>query len=137
MANNSSKSMTSRQFGNAISMGGNARRGSAGLGSMMGFMGLPCMSRGDAMGSYAGPWNTVDPWAKYRAQNAANNQPPTTGGEDPGLDPNGDGSGDAGNAYWKFPQYSQTWAFTPPAPTPYQYPQPFDPSKYGNPFAKK
>lgn len=25
---------------------------------------------------------------------------------------------------WTFPQYSQTWAFTPPTPTPYQLPPP-------------
>lgn len=28
---------------------------------------------------------------------------------------------------WAFPQYSQTWAFTPPAPTPYNLPPKFDP----------
>ena len=59
--------------------------------------------------------------------------------EDPALppvDPNG-GGGDINSQYWRFPQYTQTWAFTPPAPTPYPTPQPFDPNKYGNPFAKK
>jgi hypothetical protein len=35
---------------------------------------------------------------------------------------------------WQFPQYSQTWVFTPPAPTPYMSPAPFDPKKYGDPF---
>lgn len=38
---------------------------------------------------------------------------------------------------WQFPQYSQTWAFTPPTPTPYLYPKPFDTSIYGNPYSKK
>jgi len=38
---------------------------------------------------------------------------------------------------WQFPQYTQTWAFTPPAPLPYNYPQPFDPNKYGNPLKNK
>jgi hypothetical protein len=28
---------------------------------------------------------------------------------------------------WSFPQYSQTWAFTPPTPTPYMNPPRFDP----------
>jgi uncharacterized membrane protein YgcG len=28
-------------------------------------------------------------------------------------------------AGWQFPQYSQTWAFTPPAPTPLMLPPPF------------
>lgn len=28
---------------------------------------------------------------------------------------------------WQFPQYSQTWAFTPPAPSPYNMPPAFDP----------
>lgn len=35
---------------------------------------------------------------------------------------------------WQFPQYTQTWAFTPPPPTPYMYPQPFDPKKFGDPL---
>jgi hypothetical protein len=61
--------------------------------------------------------------------------------EDPALppfdpnDPNGDGSG-SGKFAWTFPQYSQSWAFTPPEPTPYPYPQRFDPKKYGDPFKK-
>lgn len=38
---------------------------------------------------------------------------------------------------WTFPQYSQTWAFTPPNPTPYLNPAPFDTKKYGDPFSKK
>lgn len=38
---------------------------------------------------------------------------------------------------WTFPQYSQTWAFTPPNPTPYMNPAPFDVKKYGDPFSKK
>lgn len=33
---------------------------------------------------------------------------------------------------WTFPQYSQSWAFTPPAPTAFQMPPEFDPkSKTG------
>lgn len=28
---------------------------------------------------------------------------------------------------WQFPQYSQSWAFTPPAPTPYNSPPAFNP----------
>lgn len=31
---------------------------------------------------------------------------------------------------WTFPQYSQTWAFTPPTPTPYINPPPFNPDTY-------
>ena len=31
---------------------------------------------------------------------------------------------------WAFPQYSQTWAFTPPTPTPYMNPPPFDAATY-------
>ena len=30
-----------------------------------------------------------------------------------------------GQAGWQFPQYSQTWAFTPPQPTPLISPPPF------------
>ncbi len=32
---------------------------------------------------------------------------------------------------WQFPQYSQTWAFTPPTPTPMQSPPPFNAATYG------
>lgn len=31
---------------------------------------------------------------------------------------------------WKFPQYTQQWAFTPPTPTPYMNPPPFNPDTY-------
>jgi len=31
---------------------------------------------------------------------------------------------------WSFPQYSQTWAFTPPAPDYPSLPPPFDKDKY-------
>jgi hypothetical protein len=51
---------------------------------------------------------------------------PTTGG--PGPVPRGQ---------WAFPQYTQTWAFTPPTPTPYMTPGPFDTKKYGNPLTAK
>lgn len=57
--------------------------------------------------------------------------PPTTGG--PGPMPNNSGTG----MEWQFPQYTQTWAFTPPTPPPYNYPSPFDPAKYGNPLKAK
>lgn len=37
-------------------------------------------------------------------------------------------TGSAAPAFqWQFPQYSQTWAFTPPTPTPYNMPPAFDP----------
>lgn len=38
---------------------------------------------------------------------------------------------------WRFPKYSQTWAFTPPPPSPIYVPKPFDPAIYGDPFSKK
>ena len=38
---------------------------------------------------------------------------------------------------WQFPQYTQTWAFTPPEPTPYMYPQPFNTNIFGNPLPKE
>ena len=62
---------------------------------------------------------------------------PTTGGDLPPYDPNAGTGTDATKQYWTFPQYSQTWAFTPPAPSPYFNPQPFDPKKYGNPLNTK
>lgn len=58
--------------------------------------------------------------------------------ENPALPPYDPNAGtDPTKQYWTFPQYSQTWAFTPPPPSPYFNPQPFDPKKYGNPFPKK
>jgi hypothetical protein len=141
--------MTRKQAGNKlmrqIDYGmANSSRATSGIGAMMGFMGLPFLSRGDDVGKgSSGSWMTVDP------RNQSMYAPGSGGGgggggnppqiEDPPLppydpnDPNGDGSG---KFSWQFPQYSQTWAFTPPAPTPYPYPQPFDPKKYGDPFAK-
>ena len=69
--------------------------------------------------------------------NRGGSPPPTTGGNDPGVDPNDPNDPNNPSRFaWKFPQYSQTWAFTPPTPTPYQYPQPFDTSIYGNPLKK-
>ncbi len=109
-----------------------------GMGAMMGFMGLPFMSRGNGVGNGSGgPWMTVDPrnQSTYPVGFNGGGNPPGTGGEDPPLDPNGPPP-EPERFSWQFPQYSQTWAFTPPAPTPYPYPQPFDPKKYGNPFAK-
>jgi hypothetical protein len=120
---------------------------------MMGFMGLPWLSRNsDGHGSGSGPIQMMNPTPN----------PLTWGGmSDPGTNGYGGGNGGGGNPQiedpalppydpnnpnggqqpqqqdWTFPQYSQTWAFTPPAPTPYPDPQPFDPKKYGNPFAKK
>lgn len=35
---------------------------------------------------------------------------------------------------WQFPQYTQTWAFTPPTPPPYTLPPPFDTKKFGDPL---
>jgi hypothetical protein len=98
---------------------------------MMGFMGLPFMSRGE---SYGGPFSSIDPlspdfWGRVIGRNG-------TQAERPPLPPRTPSNDGAGQPYWQFPQYSQTWAFTPPEPTPYLYPQPFDPKKYGNPFAK-
>ena len=40
-------------------------------------------------------------------------------GEKPGA------TAPTGAAGWQFPQYSQTWAFTPPQPTPLISPPPF------------
>lgn len=111
------------------------------MGAMMGFMGLPYLSRGyDSASHGSGPapfqkmWpGGVDPYTMGNSGNPQIENPPL-----PPLDPNDpNGTGDSGKYAWSFPQYSQTWAFTPPEPTPYPYPQPFDPKKYGDPFAKK
>ena len=108
------------------------------MGAMMGFMGLPYLSRpGATHGNAGGPWQKmwpggIDPTAGG-GQQPQIEQPPL-----PPLDPNDPNNPANANKFaWSFPQYSQTWAFTPPEPTPYPYPQPFDTAKYGNPFAKK
>jgi hypothetical protein len=54
------------------------------------------------------------------------------GGEDndPTRGGTGTGTGGATNPQgfsWSFPQYSQSWAFTPPNPSPYMNPPKFDP----------
>ena len=110
--------------------------GGSGMGGMAAMLGVPFQQKRGNM------WMTIDP--RMQAVYPSGTTPYGGGGspqiEDPTLppydpnDPNGDGSG---KMEWKFPQYSQTWAFTPPEPTPYPYPQPFDPKKYGDPFAKK
>lgn len=38
---------------------------------------------------------------------------------------------------WEFPQYTQTWAFTPPEPTPYINPPPFNKKALEDPLKKK
>ena len=109
-----------------------------GMGVMAAMMGIPFQQK------TGGQWMTINP--RMQSIYPSGTTPPSGMGgnnpqiEDPTLppydpnDPNGDGSG---KLAWQFPQYSQTWAFTPPEPTPYPYPQPFDPKKYGDPFAKK
>ena len=110
----------------------------SGMGGMAAMMGIPFQQK------TGGQWMTINP--RMQSIYPSGTTPPSGMGgnnpqiEDPTLppydpnDPNGDSSG---KLAWQFPQYSQTWAFTPPEPTPYPYPQPFDPKKYGDPFAKK
>ena len=116
--------------------------GGSGAGGIFGAMsGMPWQQKRGNL------WMTIDP-GRQAVYPSGTTPPRGMGGggpqiEDPALppydpnDPNGDGSGNGGKFAWTFPQYSQTWAFTPPEPTPYPYPQPFDPKKYGNPLAKK
>lgn len=54
--------------------------------------------------------------------------PPWLGGDGTGWGDSGNGSGGGGmpNALWTFPQYSQTWAFTPPPASGYTLPPAFD-----------
>jgi len=117
------------------------------MGGLMGFMGLPYWARGGGndstpQGSGPAPWQQM--WPGGVAPGMGGNGGGGGGNpqiEDPALppyDPNNPNGGQQPQQQdWTFPQYSQTWAFTPPAPTPYPDPQPFDPKKYGNPFAKK
>lgn len=110
-----------------------------GIGGMAAMLGVPFQQK------RGGNWMTIDP--RSQSVYLSGTTPPNgiSGGgpqiEDPALppfdpnDPNGDGSG-SGKFAWTFPQYSQSWAFTPPEPTPYPYPQRFDPKKYGDPFKK-
>ena len=107
-----------------------------GFGGMAAMLGVPFQQKRN------GDWMTIDPRSKS-VYLSGTTPPRGMGGggpqiEDPALpplDPNGDGSG-SGKFAWTFPQYSQSWAFTPPEPTPYPYPQRFDPKKYGDPFKK-
>jgi hypothetical protein len=111
-----------------------------GIGGMAAMLGVPFQQK------RGGNWMTIDP--RSQSVYLSGTTPPNGMGgggpqiEDPALppfdpnDPNGDGSGNGGKFAWTFPQYSQSWAFTPPEPTPYPYPQPFDPKKYGDPFKK-
>ncbi len=111
-----------------------------GIGGMAAMLGVPFQQK------RGGNWMTIDP-GRQSVYLSGTTPPNGMGGggpqiEDPALppfdpnDPNGDGSGNGGKFAWTFPQYSQSWAFTPPEPTPYPYPQPFDPKKYGDPFKK-
>jgi hypothetical protein len=113
--------------------------GGSGAGGIFGAMsGMPWQQK------RGGNWMTIDP-GRQSVYLSGTTPPNGMGGggpqiEDPALppfdpnDPYGDGSG--GKFAWTFPQYSQSWAFTPPEPTPYPYPQRFDPKKYGDPFKK-
>lgn len=73
----------------------------------------------------------LDAWGNRKAGNGGDGggdtPPPTT---PPGTTPEGQ------KFAWQFPQYTQTWAFTPPTPTPYMYPRPFDTKIFGNPLPK-
>ena len=111
-----------------------------GIGGMAAMLGVPFQQK------RGGNWMTIDP-GRQSVYLSGTTPPNGMGGggpqiEDPALppfdpnDPNGDGSGNGGKFAWTFPQYSQSWAFTPPEPTPYPYPQRFDPKKYGDPFKK-
>lgn len=65
----------------------NAPMGRGGMGAVMGFMGLPFMSRGNGAGQNSlGPWTRFDP--RRLPFNPGGNGGPNTGGEDPPLDPN-------------------------------------------------
>lgn len=134
----------------------NAGTGSGGLGGMMGFMGLPFMSRQAAGKGSGGPWMTVDPRNRSMMQGwdfqAVGGGGGMGGGHGGGSAPGGgtapggpnvpssappDATASQQAMNWTFPQYTQTWAFTPPEASPYIPPQPFDPDKYGNPLKRK
>lgn len=56
--------------------------------------------------------------SKPKSTSDSSSLPPWLGGSG--------GSGQTVAPQWQFPQYSQTWAFTPPAPSPYMLPPAFD-----------
>jgi hypothetical protein len=69
------------------------------------------------------PWKKQMP-SRPRSSGSGNDSDNGSGG--------GSGSGTGGTPapapfQWTFPQYSQSWAFTPPTPTPYMNPPRFDP----------
>lgn len=73
--------------------------GIAGIeGGMMGFMGLPWLTRGYAGKGSIGPWQWMTPWGAGMGGKGGGGggggEDPGTGGEDPGT--GGDGSGNGG-----------------------------------------
>lgn len=80
---------------------------------MAAFLGIPMFHRNPG-----GDWMTYDPRNRsvyLKGTTPPVNRPPVTSGDDPTLQPPTED-----NAYrWQFPQYSQSWAFTPPPPDPY------------------
>lgn len=136
-------------------MGGSAGGNNAQLFSLMSQYG-----GGGGKGPYAGmtPREAAMAAAKNQAKAAARNPgsfasalPILMAYGQAKMNAGGGGGGDGGgnptdptapptdqkSLYWQFPQYTQSWAFTPPEPTPYMYPQPFDPKKFGNPLNTK
>jgi hypothetical protein len=72
-----------------------------------------------APGGYQGGWNGV---GRPRTGGGGG----STGGSGPTSPPPPTPS----VPRWAFPDYTQDWAFTPPAPQWYPAPPPFDPKKY-------
>lgn len=76
-------------------------------GGMMGFMGLPWMTRRWGGNGSSGPWQWMMPWAGAMAGRGGNGgggggNDPGTGGDDPGT--GGDGNGGTGSTSWTPPQ---------------------------------
>lgn len=122
MATTPSRGAGTKQLMKQIGFGmKNTPMGSGGMGALMGFMGLPFLSKGAGAGkgSGGGPFMTVDPRTLSMWQGGFGNRPPgsnttgepTTGGEDPAYDPNNPNSPLPGDKYKlnMIPEWWKDW----------------------------
>ena len=90
-----------------------------GIGSFLYSLGIPVFSGGKMNSIYQDQMmlGNYAPGMGGGNGKARNEQPPVQQEQEPQIN-------------WSFPQYSQSWAFTPPVAPPYIMPPPFDKKKY-------
>jgi hypothetical protein len=112
-------------FGGLLPFGFQKPSGGDGFGSLFYSMGMPGKYSGRITSVYQDQFNNallngrdpneIMPWGSGSKNAAAKMAPPVE--EKPQIQ-------------WAFPQYSQTWAFTPPVAPPYIMPPPFNKKTY-------